>query len=55
MFGKEEGEAKLGRQVPMGRIGKPEEIGAAAVFLISDESSFITGAEIKVDGGISAM
>lgn len=55
MFGKEEAEAKLGRQVPMGRIGKPEEIGALAVFLISDESSFITGAEIKVDGGISAM
>jgi len=55
MFGKEEGEAKLGRQVPMGRIGKAEEIGATAVFLISDESSFITGAEIKVDGGISAM
>jgi len=55
MFGKEEGEAKLGRQIPMGRIGKPEEIGATAVFLISDESSFITGAEIKVDGGISAM
>lgn len=55
MFGKDEAEAKLGRQVPMGRIGKPEEIGATAVFLISDESSFITGAEIKVDGGISAM
>ncbi len=55
MFGKEEGEAKLGRQVPMGRIGRPEEIGATALFLISDESSFITGAEIKVDGGISAM
>lgn len=55
MFGKEEAEAKLGRQVPMGRIGKPEEIGAIAVFLISDESSFITGAEIKADGGISAM
>jgi len=55
MFGKEEGEAKLGRQVPMGRIGRAEEIGATALFLISDESSFITGAEIKVDGGISAM
>jgi NAD(P)-dependent dehydrogenase (short-subunit alcohol dehydrogenase family) len=55
MFGKEEAESKLGRQVPMGRIGRPEEIGATAVFLISDESSFITGAEIKVDGGISAM
>ena len=55
MFGKEEAEAKLGRQVPMGRIGRPEEIAAAALYLISDESSFVTGAEIKVDGGISAM
>lgn len=55
MFGKEEAEAKLGRQIPLGRIGKPEEIGATALFLISDESRFITGAEIKVDGGISAM
>ena len=55
MFCKEEAEAKLGRQIPLGRIGKPEEIGATALFLISDESRFITGAEIKVDGGISAM
>jgi NAD(P)-dependent dehydrogenase (short-subunit alcohol dehydrogenase family) len=55
MFGKEEAEAKLARQVPMGRIGKPEEIANVAVFLISDESSFVTGSEIKVDGGISAM
>jgi len=55
MFGKDEAEAKLGRQVPLGRIGKPEEIAAAAVFLLSDESRFITGSEIKIDGGISAM
>jgi NAD(P)-dependent dehydrogenase (short-subunit alcohol dehydrogenase family) len=55
MFGKEEGEAKLGRQVPLGRIGKPEEIAAAAIYLLSDESRFITGSELKVDGGISAM
>ncbi|MCA8885130.1 MAG: SDR family oxidoreductase, partial [Hyphomonadaceae bacterium] len=55
MFGKDEAEAKLGRQVPMGRIGKPEEIAAAAIYLLSDESRFVTGAELKVDGGISAM
>lgn len=55
MFGKEEAEAKLGRQIPMGRIGKPEEIAAAAIYLLSDESRFVTGAELKVDGGISAM
>jgi NAD(P)-dependent dehydrogenase (short-subunit alcohol dehydrogenase family) len=55
MFGKEEAEHKLSRQVPMGRIGKPEEIAQAAIYLLSDESRFVTGAELKVDGGISAM
>jgi len=55
MFGKEDAEAKLGRQVPLGRIGKPEEVAAAVLYLLSDESRFVTGAEIKVDGGISAM
>lgn len=55
MFGKEEAEAKLARQVPLGRIGKPEDIALAALFLVSDESRFITAAEFKIDGGISAM
>ncbi len=54
-FGKEEAEAKLARQIPLGRIGKPEDIGLAAVYLVSDESRFMTGAELKLDGGISAM
>ncbi len=54
-FGKDEAEAKLARQIPLGRIGKPEEIGLAAVYLVSDESRFMTGAELKLDGGISAM
>ncbi len=54
-FGKEEAEAKLGRQVPLGRIGKPDDIALAALYLLSDESRFVTGAELKVDGGISAM
>jgi NAD(P)-dependent dehydrogenase (short-subunit alcohol dehydrogenase family) len=40
---------------PMGRIGKPEEIASAAVFLASDESSFITGIDLPVDGGIVAV
>jgi NAD(P)-dependent dehydrogenase (short-subunit alcohol dehydrogenase family) len=54
-FGKEEAEKKLGRQVPLGHIGEPEDIANAALYLASDESKFMTGAELKLDGGISAM
>jgi 2-keto-3-deoxy-L-fuconate dehydrogenase len=42
----------VGRQ-PMGRLGKPEEVAALAVFLASDESSFITGHAHLVDGGMA--
>lgn len=38
-------------QVPMGRYGQPEEIAAAACFLLSDVASYITGASIAIDGG----
>jgi NAD(P)-dependent dehydrogenase (short-subunit alcohol dehydrogenase family) len=41
-------------QNPMGRPGRPEEIANAALFLISDEASFITGAALPVDGGTTA-
>ena len=54
-FGKEEAEAKLSRQIPLKRLGRPEEIAAAAVYLASDESRFVTASELKLDGGISAM
>ena len=54
-FGKEEAEKKLGRQVPLGHIGEPEDIANACLYLASDESKFMTGAELKLDGGISAM
>jgi NAD(P)-dependent dehydrogenase (short-subunit alcohol dehydrogenase family) len=43
----------LAAQTPLGRIGSPEEIAAAAVFLASDESSFVNGAELFVDGGMA--
>jgi NAD(P)-dependent dehydrogenase (short-subunit alcohol dehydrogenase family) len=47
--------AKLGRQIPLGHIGEPSDVAWAAVYLASDESKFVTGSELKVDGGISAQ
>ncbi|MEM7662462.1 MAG: SDR family oxidoreductase [Pseudomonadota bacterium] len=55
MFGEDEALAKLARQVPLGRVGEPDDIAYAVLYLASDESKFMTGSELKVDGGISAM
>ena len=41
--------------IPMGRIGRPEEIAKAALFLASDDSSFVTGIELFVDGGTAQI
>jgi NAD(P)-dependent dehydrogenase (short-subunit alcohol dehydrogenase family) len=41
--------------IPMGRMGKPREIAAAALFLASDDSSFVTGIELYVDGGTAQV
>jgi NAD(P)-dependent dehydrogenase (short-subunit alcohol dehydrogenase family) len=47
----DEFKASLGAGVPLGRIGTPDEVAKAAVFLASDDSSYITGIELFVDGG----
>ncbi len=54
-IGREEGLAKLGRQIPLGAVGEPDDIAWAAVYLASDEAKMITGHGLYVDGGISAM
>lgn len=46
-------EAHLAQVIPLGRLGRSEELARTILFLASDESSFITGANIPVDGGIS--
>ena len=49
------GYAKMIEDTPMGRRGKVEEVANAALFLASDEASFITGADLVVDGGFTAL
>lgn len=43
---------ELTAQIPLGRVGKPEEIARAVLFLASDEASFVNGVELFVDGGM---
>ncbi len=52
---KEEMFRKLSEYQPIGRMGTPEEIASLAVFLCSDEASFITGAAYDIDGGVTQL
>jgi cyclopentanol dehydrogenase len=43
------------QRLPMGRVGKPEEVAYGVIYLASDESSFVTGSELVIDGGTTAQ
>jgi NAD(P)-dependent dehydrogenase (short-subunit alcohol dehydrogenase family) len=47
--------AKHAANIPLGRVAKPEEIAGAMLFLASDDSSFVTGSELLVDGGMCSL
>jgi NAD(P)-dependent dehydrogenase (short-subunit alcohol dehydrogenase family) len=51
----EQFKSEMSAQVPLGRMGAPEEIASAALFLATDESSFITGVELFIDGGMAQV
>jgi 3(or 17)beta-hydroxysteroid dehydrogenase len=45
---------RMTAEVPLGRFGRPAEVAAMCVYLLSDESAFVTGAEFVIDGGLTA-
>ena len=53
--GEAEATRKLTKHIPMKRLGTPDDVAYAVLYLASDESGFVTGAELKVDGGTTAV
>jgi len=53
--GSDEATEAMGRGSPMGRLGEPEEVAAAIVWLLSDAASYLTGSTIDPDGGVAAV
>ena len=53
-MGHEQGKAMIGSHHPIGRMAEPEEIGEVILWLASDRSSFVTGAEFVADGGVTS-
>ena len=51
----EDGLKAYGSMTALQRMGDPEEVGAAAAFLASSDSSFMTGSEVAVDGGLAQL
>lgn len=47
--------AMLGARIPLGRLGRPEDVAKAVLFLASDDASFINGVDLAVDGGMSEV
>lgn len=54
-LGEEEGLEALGEQIPLGRVGTPEEVARAVLFLASEQAAFVTGIALPVDGGATAQ
>jgi NAD(P)-dependent dehydrogenase (short-subunit alcohol dehydrogenase family) len=55
VLGNREAERKVLSRTPLGRMGEPDEIGRVAVFLASDDASYLTGQTIYPDGGRLAL